>query len=204
MKLDTMLSARDLHEVPKAAKAAEDAGFDAIWSMEAGNRRFPAAGAPARAPPRDQNGPGGRNRFPGEPDGARLYLVRPRAPVRGPLRAGAWHPGQGPYRAALRDAMGAASAQAARVPGVAGRDFQMLERGRLETFVPGQVLQLLADDAVLRAAAASVPDSDLHRGRERAHLPPGGRTMRRPARASVEPGQVPARIPAAASPRGLQ
>jgi hypothetical protein len=36
MKLDTMLSARDLHEVPKAAKAAEDAGFDAIWSMEAG------------------------------------------------------------------------------------------------------------------------------------------------------------------------
>src|SRR5689334_19975264 len=40
MKLDTMLSARDLHEVPQAAKAAEDAGFDAIWSMEAGNDGF--------------------------------------------------------------------------------------------------------------------------------------------------------------------
>ena len=37
MKLDTMLSVRDLREVPKAAKAAEDAGFDALWSMEAGN-----------------------------------------------------------------------------------------------------------------------------------------------------------------------
>lgn len=37
MKLDTMLTTRELREVPAAAKAAEDAGFDALWSMEAGN-----------------------------------------------------------------------------------------------------------------------------------------------------------------------
>src|SRR5581483_7917297 len=40
MKLDTMLSARELREVPAAARAAEEAGFDAVWSMEAGNDGF--------------------------------------------------------------------------------------------------------------------------------------------------------------------
>lgn len=37
MKLDTGLSTRNLREVPAAAKAAEDAGFDAVWTAEAGN-----------------------------------------------------------------------------------------------------------------------------------------------------------------------
>jgi probable F420-dependent oxidoreductase len=37
MKLDTGLMARDLREVPALAKAAEEAGFDAIWTAEAGN-----------------------------------------------------------------------------------------------------------------------------------------------------------------------
>ena len=37
MKLDTGLSTRNLREVPAAAKAAEEAGFDAIWTAEAGN-----------------------------------------------------------------------------------------------------------------------------------------------------------------------
>src|SRR5579885_1875885 len=40
MKLDTGLSTRNLREVPAAAKAAEEAGFDALWSMEAGNDAF--------------------------------------------------------------------------------------------------------------------------------------------------------------------
>jgi len=40
MKLDTGLMARDLREVPAAAKAAEEAGFDAIWTIEAGNDGF--------------------------------------------------------------------------------------------------------------------------------------------------------------------
>ena len=40
MKLDTMLSVRSLREVPEAAKAAENAGFDALWSIEAGNDGF--------------------------------------------------------------------------------------------------------------------------------------------------------------------
>ncbi len=36
MKLDTGLMARNLKDVPAAAKAAEDAGFDAVWTAEAG------------------------------------------------------------------------------------------------------------------------------------------------------------------------
>jgi probable F420-dependent oxidoreductase len=40
MKLDTGLSTRNLREVPAAAKAAEDAGFYAIWTAEAGNDGF--------------------------------------------------------------------------------------------------------------------------------------------------------------------
>jgi probable F420-dependent oxidoreductase len=44
MKLDTGLIARNLRDVPAAAKAAEDAGFDALWTAEAGNDGFlPAA-----------------------------------------------------------------------------------------------------------------------------------------------------------------
>jgi probable F420-dependent oxidoreductase len=37
MKLDTGLMARNLREVPELAKAAEAAGFDAVWTAEAGN-----------------------------------------------------------------------------------------------------------------------------------------------------------------------
>jgi probable F420-dependent oxidoreductase len=37
MKLDTTLTTRDLSEVAELARQAEDQGFDAIWSMEAGN-----------------------------------------------------------------------------------------------------------------------------------------------------------------------
>jgi probable F420-dependent oxidoreductase len=36
MKLDTGLHWRDMHEIPALAKAAEDVGFDALWSAEAG------------------------------------------------------------------------------------------------------------------------------------------------------------------------
>ena len=44
MKLDTGLSTRNLRDVPAAARAAEQAGFDAVWIPEAGNDGFlPAA-----------------------------------------------------------------------------------------------------------------------------------------------------------------
>jgi probable F420-dependent oxidoreductase len=44
MKLDTGLTARTLREVPAIARAAEDIGFDAIWTAEAGSDSFlPAA-----------------------------------------------------------------------------------------------------------------------------------------------------------------
>ena len=37
MKLDTVLSERDLKQIPALAREAEENGFDALWSMEAGN-----------------------------------------------------------------------------------------------------------------------------------------------------------------------
>jgi probable F420-dependent oxidoreductase len=40
MKLDIGISTRDLSEVPAEAKRAEELGFDALWSMEAGNDAF--------------------------------------------------------------------------------------------------------------------------------------------------------------------
>ncbi len=40
MKLDTSLRAHNLREIPAAAKAAEEAGFDAVWTAEAGNDPF--------------------------------------------------------------------------------------------------------------------------------------------------------------------
>jgi probable F420-dependent oxidoreductase len=40
MKLDTGLMLRNLREVPAAARAAEEAGFDALWTVEAGNDAF--------------------------------------------------------------------------------------------------------------------------------------------------------------------
>src|ERR1019366_5700624 len=44
MKLDTSLIARNLKDAPAASKAAEEAGFDAIWTAEAGGDPFlPAA-----------------------------------------------------------------------------------------------------------------------------------------------------------------
>jgi len=44
MKLDTTLIARHLKDVARASEAAEDAGFDAIWTAEAGGDAFlPAA-----------------------------------------------------------------------------------------------------------------------------------------------------------------
>src|SRR5713226_8562603 len=40
MKLDTGVMAREMRDVPAAAKAAEAAGFDALWTAEAGNDGF--------------------------------------------------------------------------------------------------------------------------------------------------------------------
>jgi probable F420-dependent oxidoreductase len=40
MKLDIGISTRDLSDVPAEAKRAEALGFDALWSMEAGNDAF--------------------------------------------------------------------------------------------------------------------------------------------------------------------
>ena len=64
---DTMLAARDLHEVPKAAKAAEDAGFDAIWSMEAGNDGFLPLALAAEHTKRIKMGPAVAIAFPRSP-----------------------------------------------------------------------------------------------------------------------------------------
>ena len=67
MKLDTMLSARDLREIPQAAKAAEDTGFDAIWSMEAGNDGFLPLALAAEHTRRIKMGPAVAIAFPRSP-----------------------------------------------------------------------------------------------------------------------------------------
>ncbi len=36
MKLDAVLAARSLRDIPRTAKAAEEVGFDAVWAVEAG------------------------------------------------------------------------------------------------------------------------------------------------------------------------
>ena len=40
MKLDTGLSTRNLRELPNVARAIEDVGFDAVWTVEAGTDSF--------------------------------------------------------------------------------------------------------------------------------------------------------------------
>jgi probable F420-dependent oxidoreductase len=67
MKLDTALTTRDLREVPAAAKAAEAAGFDAIWSMEAGNDGFLPLALAAEHTQRIKMGPAVAIAFPRSP-----------------------------------------------------------------------------------------------------------------------------------------
>ena len=67
MKLDTTLTTRDLHEVPAAAKLAEDQGFDAVWSMEAGNDGFLPLALAAEHTSRVKLGPAVAIAFPRSP-----------------------------------------------------------------------------------------------------------------------------------------
>ena len=168
MKLDTGLSTRNLRDVPAAARAAEAAGFDAIWIPEAGNDGFLPGRADRRAYEANQDGYLGCDCVSAQPHDYRRDRVGSRGTFRGPLHPRTRHAGEGPYRAPLQHEVGSAGAAPARVSAVAARDFQMLVGGRREAFVPGQVLQLLADDAVLHARAAQLPQrADSHRGRER-------------------------------------
>ena len=67
MKLDTGLSTRNLRDVPAAAKAAEDAGFDAIWTAEAGNDGFLPLALIAEHTKRIKMGPSVAIAFPRSP-----------------------------------------------------------------------------------------------------------------------------------------
>jgi probable F420-dependent oxidoreductase len=67
LKLDTMLAVRELREVPGAARAAEDAGFDAIWSTEAGNDGFLPLALAAEHTSRIKMGPAVAIAFPRSP-----------------------------------------------------------------------------------------------------------------------------------------
>ena len=67
MKLDTTLTTRDLSEVPAAAKSAEALGFDAIWSMEAGNDGFLPLALAAEHTSRVKLGPAVAIAFPRSP-----------------------------------------------------------------------------------------------------------------------------------------
>lgn len=67
MKLDTMLTTRDLIEVPAAARQAEDQGFDALWSVEAGNDGFLPLAIAAEHTERVKLGPAVAIAFPRSP-----------------------------------------------------------------------------------------------------------------------------------------
>ncbi len=67
MKLDTGITTRDLSEVAAEAKKAEDLGFDAIWSMEAGNDGFLPLALAAEHTRRIKMGPAVAIAFPRSP-----------------------------------------------------------------------------------------------------------------------------------------
>ncbi|HXZ87163.1 MAG TPA: TIGR03617 family F420-dependent LLM class oxidoreductase [Candidatus Binataceae bacterium] len=67
MKLDTGIATRDLALVPAEARAAEEDGFDAIWSMEAGNDGFLPLALVAEHTSRIKMGPSVAIAFPRSP-----------------------------------------------------------------------------------------------------------------------------------------
>ena len=67
MKLDIGISTRDLNEVPAEAKRAEELGFDALWSMEAGNDAFLPLALAAEHTSRLKLGPSVAIAFPRSP-----------------------------------------------------------------------------------------------------------------------------------------
>ena len=67
MKLDIGLVTRDLTEVPAEARRAEELGFDALWSMEAGNDGFLPLALAAEHTSRIKLGPSVAIAFPRSP-----------------------------------------------------------------------------------------------------------------------------------------
>jgi probable F420-dependent oxidoreductase len=67
MKLDTGITTRNLNEVPAEAMKAEQLGFDAIWSMEAGNDGFLPLALAAEHTQRIKMGPSVAIAFPRSP-----------------------------------------------------------------------------------------------------------------------------------------
>jgi probable F420-dependent oxidoreductase len=67
MKLDTGITTRDLSEVATEAKRAEELGFDALWSMEAGNDGFLPLALAAEHTYRIKMGPSVAIAFPRSP-----------------------------------------------------------------------------------------------------------------------------------------
>jgi probable F420-dependent oxidoreductase len=67
MKLDIGIATRDLSHVPAEAKRAEELGFDALWSMEAGNDAFLPLALAAEHTNRIKLGPSVAIAFPRSP-----------------------------------------------------------------------------------------------------------------------------------------
>jgi probable F420-dependent oxidoreductase len=67
MKLDIGIATRDLKHVPAEAKRAEELGFDALWSMEAGNDAFLPLALAAEHTHRIKLGPSVAIAFPRSP-----------------------------------------------------------------------------------------------------------------------------------------
>ena len=162
MKLDTTLLARHLNDAPGVAKAAEEAGFDAIWTAEAGSDAFLPAALAAEHTKKAKIGTAVAIAFPRSPMATAQVAWDLAGLSERALHPRTRHPGQRPHRAALQHQVGCAGAEPARVHPIVARDFRMLGQRRREAEVRGQVLQFLADDAVLHTAETRWPNIPIY------------------------------------------
>ena len=101
MKFDAALPPVRLKDVPAIAKAAEEIGFDALWTQETQHDPFLPCALIAEhtdASPLRDGDRGFLCAFAREP---RLHRLGPRRAIRRTIHPGAWHTGQGAHRAEI-------------------------------------------------------------------------------------------------------
>ncbi len=129
-----------------------------------------------------------RGLLPAQPHGRGEHLLGPPAELARPLRPRPRHPGEGPQRAAVQRAVGAAGSAAAGVRRVAAGNLALLGEAGTAA-LRGRALPLHAHDArVLPSAVGPAADSGPDRGRRAGHDEALGSGLRwRPASRLLHP-----------------
>ena len=202
MKLDVGMLTHDLKTIPELRPQGGGARLRLPVVGRDPARPVPAAGGGRDVdqphPTRDLH----RGGVPAQPHGPGPHLVGPRQGLGRTLHPGAGLAGEGPQRAALLGEVGGAGAAHARGGAGAARHLGLLAE-RDQAQLQGAVLPVRPHDAVLQPRPHRAPQgAGLRRGREPAHVPRRRRGVRRPARASVQQPEVPARARAAGGQRG--